>query len=62
MYTMFLNLNNSVKNELILIIFGTQNTDETSRQKIVDLSTSPIKYSHCNLRNLKAATGQVLMS
>jgi len=38
--------NNSVKNELILVIFGVQNLEETSHQRIINVSTSPVKCSH----------------
>ena len=34
-------LNNSAKNEGILIIFGVQNPEKISRQKIVNSRTSP---------------------
>jgi len=42
-------LNRSVKNESISTIFGKQNIEEASRQKIINLSISPAKYSHCTL-------------
>jgi len=41
--------NNSVKNKPILVIFGTQNPEETSHQMIINVSTSPVKCSHCTL-------------
>jgi len=41
--------NNLVKNELILAIFGVQNPEETSHQTIINVSTSPVKCSHCTL-------------
>jgi len=31
-----------VKNELILVIFGTQNREEMSHQTIINASTSPV--------------------
>jgi len=39
-----------VKNEPILVIFGMQNPKEILHQTIVNVSTSPIKCSHCTLR------------
>ena len=41
--------NNSVKNKLILVIFGAQNPEETSHQTIIDVSTSYVKCRHCTL-------------
>jgi len=38
-----------MKNEPILVIFGKQNPKETSHQKIINVSTSPVKCSHCTL-------------
>jgi len=38
-----------VKNEPILVIFGTQNLEETSHHMIINVSTSPVKCSHCTL-------------
>ena len=35
------NLNNSAKNELISVIFGVQNPEEISHQKIANSPTSP---------------------
>ena len=40
---------NSVKNEPILIIFGTQNPEGTSHKKIIKLFISYAKCSHCTL-------------
>jgi len=31
-----------VKNEPILVIFGTQNSEETSHQMIINVCTSPV--------------------
>ena len=42
-------LNSSVKNQPILVFFGTLNPEETSHQKITNLSTAPVKCSHCTL-------------
>ena len=39
--------NNSVKNEQILIIFGTLNFEGTGHQKVVRLPTSPTYCSYC---------------
>jgi len=44
-------LHNSVKNEMVLVTFGTQNPEETSQEKIINVSTSPVKCSHCTLWN-----------
>jgi len=41
--------NHSVKNEPILVIFGTQNPEETSHQMIISVSTSHVKCSHYTL-------------
>jgi len=38
-----------VKNESVLVIFGTQNPEETSHHTIINVSTSPVKCSHCTL-------------
>jgi len=35
----------------MLVIFGSLNPEETSHQMIINLSTSPVKCSHCTLRN-----------
>ena len=42
-------LNSSVKNELILAIFGIQNSEETSHQTVIDLYTSSVNCNHCTL-------------
>jgi len=39
---------------LILIIFGTQNREETLHRQFINYSTSPVKCSHCTLRNSKS--------
>jgi len=40
---------NKVKNEPVLVIFGAWNPAETSHQMIINVSTSPVKCSHCTL-------------
>jgi len=39
-------LSNSAKNEPMLIIFGVQNPDEISHEKVVNSSTSPESCRH----------------
>jgi len=38
-----------VKNELIVVIFGAQNAEETSHQMIINVFTSRVICSHCTL-------------
>jgi len=38
-----------VKNDLNVVIFCVQNLEETSHQTIINISTSPVKWSHCTL-------------
>jgi len=48
-------LNNSAKNEPILLIFGTQKPDEISYQNIVKSSTFSVYYHCATLRNAEVA-------
>ena len=56
MYTVFqksddiFKKNYSVKNKPILVIFYSQNPEETSYQTIINVSTLPVKCIHCTLR------------
>jgi len=46
-------LNNSVKNQPILMIFGTLNPEKNSDKNLTDLSTSPVRCSHFTSANPK---------
>jgi len=35
------------QNEPVFMLFGVKNREETSRQKIINLSTSRVKCNHC---------------
>ena len=52
--------NNSVKKQLILMIFRTLNPEKISHENLTDLSTSPVRCSHFTLGNPKKLFSTVL--
>jgi len=44
--------NNSVKNELILMIFGAQNSKEKTLKTIINVSTSPVPCEKLDILNI----------
>jgi len=50
----------TVKNKPILMIFGMLNREKISHANLTDLSTSPVRCSHCTLRNPNKSFSTVL--
>jgi len=58
---LFIFLNNSVKNWLILIIFGMLNTEKIWHEHLTDLLTLPVTCSHFSLGNPKKSFFNIII-
>ena len=54
-------LNNSAKNQPILIILGVLNSDKIWHEHLTHLSTSPVRYSHFALGNPKKSFYNIII-